>query len=51
MKTILVRGDVYVLCSSDGLHHVREYSGSGESIAGLNALLEKADELDIRGNP
>ena len=45
-----VRGDVYVLCSSDGYYIMSENIPAAEIIAGLNALLEKADELDIR-NP
>lgn len=46
-----VRGDVYVLCSSDGYYILSENIPSSELIAGLNALLEKADELDIQETP
>ncbi|QCZ38438.1 aminomethyl transferase family protein [Enterobacter cloacae] len=46
-----VRGDVYVLCSSDGYYIMSENIPAAEIIAGLNALLEKADELDIQETP
>ncbi|HID9090053.1 TPA: aminomethyltransferase family protein [Enterobacter mori] len=46
-----VRGDVYVLCSSDGYYILSENIPSSELIAGLNALLDKADELDIQETP
>ncbi len=46
-----VRGDVYVLCSSDGYYIMSENIPAAEIITGLNALLEKADELDIQETP
>ena len=46
-----VRGDVYVLCSSEGYYIMSENIPAAEIIAGLNALLEKADELDIQEAP
>ncbi|MEA5217407.1 aminomethyltransferase family protein [Enterobacter cloacae] len=46
-----VRGDVYVLCSSDGYYIMSENIPAAEIIAGLNALLEKAVELDIQETP
>ena len=46
-----VRGDVYVLCASDGYYIMSENIPAAEIIAGLNALLVKADELDIQETP
>ncbi|MGS2874407.1 aminomethyltransferase family protein [Enterobacter huaxiensis] len=46
-----VRGDVYVLCASDGYYIMSENIPASELIAGLNAILEKADELDIQETP
>ncbi|QGU12238.1 aminomethyl transferase family protein [Leclercia sp. J807] len=46
-----VRGDVYVLCTSDGYYIMSEELPAAEIIASLNKLLEKADELDIQETP
>lgn len=46
-----VRGDVYVLCTSDGYYIMSEELPAAEIIAGLNQILERADELDIQETP
>lgn len=46
-----IRGDVYVLCSSEGYYVMSENIPAAELVANLNTLLEKTDELDIQENP
>lgn len=46
-----IRGDVYVLCCSDGYYVMSENIPAIELITSLNKLLEKADELDIQETP
>jgi len=46
-----VRGDVYVLCTSDGYYIMSEELPAAEIIASLNQILERADELDIQETP
>ncbi|WP_253379782.1 aminomethyltransferase family protein [unidentified bacterial endosymbiont] len=46
-----IRGDVYVLCSSEGYYILSENLSADELMANLTALLEKADELDIQEHP
>ncbi len=46
-----VRGDAYVLCTSDGYYIMSEEIPASEIIAGLNKILERADELDIQETP
>ncbi|MEH0886475.1 aminomethyltransferase family protein [Enterobacter sp. UNJFSC 003] len=46
-----IRGDVYVLCSSEGYYIMSENIPADALMASLTALLEKADELDIQDIP
>lgn len=46
-----IQGDVYVLCSSEGYYVMSENICADDLITSLNALLEKADELDIQEIP
>ena len=46
-----VRGDVYVLCSTDGYYLLSEDIPAAELVVSLNELLDKADELDIQTLP
>ncbi|HEY1847227.1 MAG TPA: aminomethyltransferase family protein [Buttiauxella sp.] len=46
-----IRGDMYALCTADGYYILSENLSSAELIHSLNAILEKADQLDIQDIP
>lgn len=47
----MIRGDVYILCSSEGYYLLSENLSAQDIIDTLNKALEKSDKLDIQDAP
>jgi len=47
----MIRGDVYILCSSEGYYILSENLSAQDIIDTLNQALEKSDELEVQETP